>query len=541
MHYAIIAAGEGSRLRKEGVLLPKPLVPVAGQPMIDRLMDIMRRCGAESISVICNREMTQVQEHLMSYRENHPCLKLNLVVESTPSSMHSLALLAEVIPAGRVCVTTVDTIFQEKEFAAYIQAFEHSQGGLFAVTPFIDDEKPLWVACSKEAQETIGGHVCPRIEGFFDREDEMPDDLWHFVSGGIYGLETEVAWPVLRRCLDEGQSRMRNYQRALVRAGVHLSAYVFGKIADIDHAEDLRKADFWLAGPHKTRRILAVNRALEFSPNLAESDAAILQVVASKLEERGFLVDLIDEDAFDRMPDEELRQYEIVAHMMRRMSSLFKLQRLGLPAINAPQAVLAVAKSREMTLELLQNAGIDVPQWWAYEPSEDRMFQCEPELQQLLPGWVKVMRECGTRHDDVSWVETPLEADTRVLELVRQRVLDIVVTRHIEGDLIKVYAIAPDLVYAFYPQELHYTKFGTAEKHNSALAHIPYNKEDLNSIACGISRTFGIEIFGFDAIVESDGHIVVIDVNDWPSFSAYREKAATAITGLITFALGKEE
>ena len=541
MHYAIIAAGEGSRLRDEGILLPKPLLPVGGQAMVQRLMDIMVRCGAESISVICNSQMPQVREHLLTYAEEHPGLKLHLIVDTTPSSMHSLARLADVIPAGKVCVTTVDTIFREREFAAYIQTFEQCQGGLFAVTPFVDDERPLWVACSKEGEARIGGHVCPAIQGFYDDEAEMSHDVWHFVSGGIYGFETATAWPVLRQCLDEGQQRMRNFQRALVRAGVPLSAYVFGKIMDIDHADDLRQAETWLDDSLKKRRILAVHRALEFSPNLAVSDAAILQLVTSELEVEGCRVDSVDEDTFDRMPDDEVRSYELVVHMMRRMSSLLKLQRLGLPAINAPQSVLTVAKSREMTLELLQQAGVPVPRWWAYEPAEDQLFQCEPALQELLPGWVKVMREGGTRHDDVTWVETPLQADARVLELASQRVPDIVVTRHVEGDLLKVYAVTPDFVYAFYPQEMNYTKFGTAEQHNTALAHIPYQQEELHAIAWRIARTFGIEIFGFDAIVEPDGHIVVIDVNDWPSFSAYRQKAASAIAALITHSLDSED
>ena len=509
--------------------------------MVDRLMDVMLHCGAESISVICNSQMPEVYQHLMAYRDSHPDLAMNLIVETTPSSMHSLARLSAVIPEGKVCVTTVDTIFHEREFAAYIQAFEQCQGGLFAVTPFVDDERPLWVACSKEAGTTFGGRVCPLIHGFFDDETQMADDVWHFVSGGIYGLETATAWPVLHQCLAEGQSRMRNFQRALVRANVPLSAYVFGKVMDIDHASDLRKAEAWLDESLKTRSILAVHRAPEFSPNLAVSDAAILQLVSAKLEEEGCHVEEVDEDVFGRMTDDELRSYELVVHMMRRMSSLLKLQRLGLPAVNAPQAVLKVAKSREMTLELLQQAGIAVPRWWAYEASEDQMFQCEPELQQLLPGWVKVMREGGTRHDDVTWVETPLEADTRVMELVAQRVPDIVVTRHVEGDLLKVYAVMPDFVYAFYPQEMNYTKFGTAEQHNTALAHIRYREEELHTIAWGIARTFGIEIFGFDVIVEPDGHIVVIDVNDWPSFSAYRQKGASAIAALITKTLDEIE
>ena len=85
---------------------------------------------------------------------------------------------------------------------------------------------------------------------------------------------------------------------------------------------------------------------------------------------------------------------------------------------------------------------------------------------------------------------------------------------YLEGDLLKVYAVMPDFVYAFYPQEMNYTKFGTAERHNSALAHIPYREDELRTIALGISRTFGIAVFGFDVIVEPDGRIVVIDVMD---------------------------
>ena len=38
MKFAIIAAGEGSRLQQEGVELPKPLVKVCGEALIDRLI-----------------------------------------------------------------------------------------------------------------------------------------------------------------------------------------------------------------------------------------------------------------------------------------------------------------------------------------------------------------------------------------------------------------------------------------------------------------------------------------------------------------------
>ena len=54
MNYAIIAAGEGSRLAQEGVAKPKPLVELSGEPMIGRLISIFLRCNAESISIIVN-------------------------------------------------------------------------------------------------------------------------------------------------------------------------------------------------------------------------------------------------------------------------------------------------------------------------------------------------------------------------------------------------------------------------------------------------------------------------------------------------------
>ena len=54
MHYAIIAAGEGSRLAQEGVPVPKPMVRLDDRPMLKRLIDSFAAYKAESISVIAN-------------------------------------------------------------------------------------------------------------------------------------------------------------------------------------------------------------------------------------------------------------------------------------------------------------------------------------------------------------------------------------------------------------------------------------------------------------------------------------------------------
>ena len=119
MNYAIIAAGEGSRLAQEGVSRPKPLVLLNGEPMIGRLINIFLRCGASGISVIVNGHMREVHDYLRGLQLPVP---LHVVVKSTPSSMHSFAELTRVMEPGKFCLTTVDTIFREEDFARYIAA-----------------------------------------------------------------------------------------------------------------------------------------------------------------------------------------------------------------------------------------------------------------------------------------------------------------------------------------------------------------------------------------------------------------------------------
>ena len=230
MNYAIIAAGEGSRLAQEGVAKPKPLVELSGEPMIGRLISIFLRCNAESISIIVNEYMTEVREYLESLKLPVP---LNLVVKTTPSSMHSFYELSRFLKDEPFCLTTVDTIFDETDFAAYISAFKASdKDGMMAVTDYIDDEKPLYVGTDQNMH----------ITGFFD----TPNDC-HYISGGIYCLKPK-AIQTLEACMEAGLSRMRNFQRQLVKDGLELQAYRFGKILDVDHADDIQKAEKFLTG-----------------------------------------------------------------------------------------------------------------------------------------------------------------------------------------------------------------------------------------------------------------------------------------------------
>ena len=193
MKFAIISAGEGSRLSQEGVALPKPLVQLNGVAMIDRLIQIFVRNGADKVVVIINNESPLTKEHLAKLQAEAE-IPLEVVVKTTPSSMHSFYELSPYLQDDKFCLTTVDTIFREEEFSTFIETFKQSEtDGYMAVTDFIDDEKPLYISTDSALD----------ITGFHD--EATPD-------------------------------------------GLKLKAYPFTKILDVDHAGDIVKAENFLAG-----------------------------------------------------------------------------------------------------------------------------------------------------------------------------------------------------------------------------------------------------------------------------------------------------
>ncbi len=233
MKFAIISAGEGSRLAQEGIALPKPLVPLHGVAMIDRLIGIFKRNGAEQIVLIINNEQPLTKAHMA--RLQAECdVPLEVIVKTTPGSMHSFYALSPFLRSGKFCLTTVDTIFREEEFAAFIEAFKKSDAdGCMAVTDFIDDEKPLYIS-TNEALDITGFH-------------DTATPACRYISGGIYCL-TPKAIDTLHQCMAKGLMRMRDFQRQLVADGLKLKAYPFKKILDVDHAADIGKAEAFLSG-----------------------------------------------------------------------------------------------------------------------------------------------------------------------------------------------------------------------------------------------------------------------------------------------------
>ena len=229
MHFAVIAAGEGSRLKAESVELPKPLVEINNVPLIERLFSTAIRNGAESISCITNEEFHEVHKYLSDRKFDVP---FNLIIKSTPSSLHSFYALKQFLENKSFCLTTVDTVFKEEEFSNFIREAElHPEyDGLLAITDFIDDEKPLCVELNEKF----------KILRFEDSAENLK-----FATGGLYYFSPNIL-DEMDEAINSGMMRLRNFLKLLVKKDYHLNAFKFSKIIDVDHSNDIEIAEEFL-------------------------------------------------------------------------------------------------------------------------------------------------------------------------------------------------------------------------------------------------------------------------------------------------------
>lgn len=514
MKFAIIAAGDGSRLAQEGVTEPKPLVKVRGERLIDRLIRIFMGNNATEIVVICNEQMSDVASHLKMIQDkglNGLPVPLRFVVKSTPSSMHSFYELRNFLRDDPFILTTVDTIFDESEFYDYVLSFQDkiAQGtdALMGVTDYIDDEKPLYV----------GVDNVMRVNGYYDTP--QADSL--FISAGIYGL-TASSLDILEACIGKGESRMRNFQRALVAAGLRIEAFPLTKVFDIDHIEDIRKADEGVKNLSSCckGKTLLIQRAACYSPNSEEKDLAILQEVGCLFDD----AKIIGEGDFV----ENFSTY----------NQLISAESVG--AVNVYHQIISMARSPKAldSLEQLEQSGIRVlnPSVGVRACQRSNIDKVMRENYLPLPPdkgddgyWVKRADTTAQSKEDVCFCHDWSEVEKIKSTFMQRGITDVVTQAHVKGDVVKFYGVEGTGFFRYYYSgDDTETKFGDEER-NGKPQYYSFSSSNLQADAEKLSCLLKTPVYGGDAIIQEDGCYLIIDFNDFPSFSRCREEAAKAI------------
>ena len=109
----VLAAGQGERMRPLTLRVPKPLVPLAGRPLIDHVLDRLAQAGVETAVVNVHYLADQLEAHLLKRQARAPKLVISdergLLLDTGGGAKKALPLLG----AGPFFLHNADTVWSE--------------------------------------------------------------------------------------------------------------------------------------------------------------------------------------------------------------------------------------------------------------------------------------------------------------------------------------------------------------------------------------------------------------------------------------------
>jgi glutathione synthase/RimK-type ligase-like ATP-grasp enzyme len=257
--------------------------------------------------------------------------------------------------------------------------------------------------------------------------------------------------------------------------------------------------------------LIGVRRNPEFSPNHVTNDWMILKLTAEEFSKRGYTVGFVDEAEIERTPIAS----PVILNMCQGAQANRVLQEVeanGCLIINQPGSVLCC--HRYNLVSRLMQAGIPFPRSFIVATKDASDF---PEAALAFGRvWIKRGDVHATGPNDVVLIDAKREEIVRTLHDFHQRgIAQAILQEHIEGQTIKFYAIQQDGFFRWYPLN------------GSPTVHL--DEQKVYHLAEASAAALGLQIYGGDAINTADGRLVIIDMNDWPSFARFREAAAGAI------------
>jgi glucose-1-phosphate thymidylyltransferase len=197
MKIIVPMAGRGSRLRPHTLTIPKPLVPVAGKPIVQRLVeDITKVCGetVDEIAFIIGDFGDQVEKDLVAVAESLGAKGSIYHQEEALGTAHAI-LCAKDSLEGNVVVAFADTLFRA-DFT-----LDSSAEGIIWVSQ-IDDPSAFGVV--KLNDDNI-------ITDFVEKPEEFVSDLAiigiYYFKDGEY-LKNELQYLIDNNITDKGEFQL---------------------------------------------------------------------------------------------------------------------------------------------------------------------------------------------------------------------------------------------------------------------------------------------------------------------------------------------
>lgn len=254
MKIIIPMAGMGKRMRPHTLTVPKPLLPIAGKPIVQRLVeDIAKVCGrnVEHVAFIVGHFGEAVEKNLLSIAQSVGATGSIHYQEQPLGTAHAI-LCAQEHLEGNVVVAFADTLFK-----ADFQ-LDTSREGIIWVQQ-VEDPRPFGVVKLDDA-----GH----ITAFVEKPETFVSDLAiigiYYFKDGDY-LRRELQYLLDNDIKDKGEYQLTN---ALENMRAKGTPFTTGQVTE------------WLDCGNKDATVYTNQRYLEFIKDTALVDASA-QVVDS--------------------------------------------------------------------------------------------------------------------------------------------------------------------------------------------------------------------------------------------------------------------
>ena len=259
-----------------------------------------------------------------------------------------------------------------------------------------------------------------------------------------------------------------------------------------------------------------VYREPAHSPGRIDDDAAILGQVGEALAQRGFDVRLFSADVFLETPCPNVF---VMCERGPILDRLAAMEKAGSIVINRPAAIRNTYRHRMIELFARNHVSTPVSQIVATDSNKPRPADC---------AWLKRYDFHATQADDVMYAASETGWREALRRFAGRGIPFVVAQEHVPGDLIKFYGVRRSGA----PIDGNwFERFYHRDK--GMLGHA-FDPAQLREAAFDAAEALELEIFGGDAIMKADGKPMIIDLNAWPSYALYRDRAAKAIADHLT-------
>ncbi|HWO93264.1 MAG TPA: NTP transferase domain-containing protein [Dehalococcoidia bacterium] len=225
MQTIILAAGDGGRLHPATASRPKPLLPLAGRPIIDYVLDAFVACGLREFIVVVGYEGAQIQRHLLPRQD----VAINFAWNADPlaGNARSLSNAAPLLRPAPFLLAMADHL----QSPTSIQAAIHAPPGSSWV--MVDSLAPLDVQM-EGTRVQLGPDGSVRAIG-----KNLP--AWDAIDIGLFRLEPTALEHV--RLLPPAAELNDAWQTLVAAGGLRAIDVAGAWWADIDTAVDLARAE----------------------------------------------------------------------------------------------------------------------------------------------------------------------------------------------------------------------------------------------------------------------------------------------------------